>query len=138
ANVQPIISITPPQVTLPGGPLANQTKPTVTIMVNGTNMVKLSDATVVGAKDVDVQLAEPQPGKVFSASLSFPQGFQIEQGQQVKFTAKTTPPKFPVIKVPLIQMAPPPQPASAPVKAPPSSQVPPPPPVPPVAHAPAH
>jgi len=124
ANVQPVITLTPPQITLPGGPLANQTKPTVTIMVNGTNLVKLSDATVVGATDVEVQLAEPQPGKVFTATLNFPQGFQLAQGQSVEFTAKTTHPQFPVIKVPVIQMAPPPQPAAAPVNAPTSSQAP--------------
>ena len=128
ANVQPIISVTPPQVTLPGGPLANLTRPTVTIMVNGTNMVKLSDATVAGGKDVEVQLAEPQPGKVFTATLSFPQGFQIEQGQQVEFTAKTTHPEFPTIKVPIVQMPPPPQPVAvpAPAKAPTGSVAPPP------------
>jgi hypothetical protein len=129
ANVQPVVSITPPQVTLLGGPLANQTRPNITIQVNGTNTAKLSDATVLGAQNVEVQLAEPQPGKVFTATLNFPQGFQIAQGQQIEFTAKTTLPQFPVIKVPVIQMAPPPQPlqpitAPAPVKTPTSGLAP--------------
>jgi len=141
ANVQPIVSVTPGQITLPGGPLPNQTRPNITIQVNGTNTAKLSDATVLGGQNVEVQLAEPQPGKVFTATLSFPPGFQIAQGQPVEFTAKTTLPQYPVIKVPVIQMVPPPQPAAAPVplKAPASSSIAPPAAgQPSVAHAPGH
>jgi hypothetical protein len=103
ANVQPPVTISPPQITLPAAPLAAKTAPTITIINNGTNNLKLSDA-VVSVKDVEVQVQETQPGKTFTATLSFPPGFELTQGQQAEFTIKSSHPSFPVIKVPITQM----------------------------------
>ncbi|HSU53106.1 MAG TPA: DUF1573 domain-containing protein [Candidatus Dormibacteraeota bacterium] len=114
ANVQAAVTVTPTQITLPGGPLGTITKPTITIQNNGTNSVQLSDATV-NAKGVDLSLAEPQPGKLFTATLSFPQGFEMGQGEKVEFEVKTTHPQFPVIKVPVVQLPKPALPPVAPV-----------------------
>ena len=131
ANVQPAIVIMPPSITLPGGPLSVKTTPTITIQNNSTNLLTLSDPAV-SVKDVDVQLKEMTPGKTFNATLNFPQGFQVAQGQQVEFTVKSSNPQFPVIKVPVMQMQaavvpppPPPTPPAAPPKAPPTAAVPP-------------
>ena len=122
ANVQPALAVMPPQITLPGGPLNSKTTPTITIQNNSTNLVTLSDPAIT-AKDVDVQLKEMIPGKSFNATLSFPQGFQISQGQQVEFTVKSSNPNFPVIKVPVNQMPPPPPPPAQAPKAPPTASV---------------
>ena len=56
--------------------------------------------------------------------VAFPQGFQVPRGQQVELSVKTSNPKFPVVKVPVMQMqrrpAAPgrPAPAAAPAPAP--------------------
>src|SRR5207249_588845 len=63
----------------------------------------------------NVQVKEEEPGRKFVATLSFPEGFEIPQGQQVEFTVKSTHPQFPLIKVPIVQ---PPRPATAAVSAP--------------------
>src|SRR5204863_727038 len=77
--------------------------PSVTIQNNSTNAVTLSEPAI-NIPGVDVQIKETQPGRVFSALLTFPEGFEIPQGQQVTFTAKSSNTNFPVIKVPVNQM----------------------------------
>lgn len=122
ANVQPALMVMPPQITLPPAPLANQATPSVTIQNNSTNQVTLSEL-MVNVPGIGAQLKEIQPGKVFSATLTFPQGFEIAQGQQVQLTLKSSHPQFPVIKVPVAQMprpmAPPRPPAGPPTLPPP-------------------
>jgi hypothetical protein len=103
ANVQPALMVIPQQITLPQAPLATKSTPSLTIQNNSTNAVTLSEASI-NVKDVDVQLKEIQPGRVFNALITFPEGFEIPKGQQVVFTAKTTNPQFPLVKVPVNQL----------------------------------
>jgi len=108
ANVQPAIAIMPPAITLPPGPLANKSTPTINIQNNGTNLIKLSDAAVSGMpglNDVEVTIQESQPGKIFAVMLSFPQGFSIPQGQHVEVNLKSSHPQYPSIKIPVHQIA---------------------------------
>ena len=113
ANVQPPIMIFPPQITLPPAPLTNKATPTLTIQNNSTNQLTLSELAV-NVPGVDVQLKEMQPGRVFSAVLTFPEGFQAPQGEPVLFTAKTSSTAMPQIKVAIIQTARPVTPPSPP------------------------
>jgi hypothetical protein len=103
ANVQAAVTVIPAQITLPPGPLANQTMPSITIQNNATNMMTLTDATTT-AKDVEVKLNEANPGHLFTATLTFPQGYELPQGEQAVFTVKTSNPQFSVLKVPITQM----------------------------------
>src|SRR5258706_13679341 len=100
----------PPQITLPAGPLAAKQTAAITIQNNGTNALKLTDAAV-DIKGVDVQIAESSPGKMFTATLTFPEGFETPQNTPVAFSVKSNHPRYPVIKVPVMQM---PRPALAP------------------------
>jgi hypothetical protein len=104
ANVQAAVTVIPQQITLPPGPLANQTMPSVTIQNNSTNLLTLSDAATT-AKDVQVKINEANPGRLFTATLTFPQGYEQAQGQFAEFTVKTSNPQFSVIKVPIVQNA---------------------------------
>lgn len=103
ANVQAAVTVVPAQITLPPGPLANQTMPSVTIQNNSTNMMTVSDPATT-AKDVQVKLNEANPGHLFTATLTFPQGFELAPGQRAEFTVKTSNPQFSVLKVPITQM----------------------------------
>jgi Protein of unknown function (DUF1573) len=109
ANVQAAVTVVPQQITLPPGPLANQTMPSITIQNNSTNTLTLSDATST-AKDVQIKLNEANPGRLFTATLTFPQGYEMPPGEQAVFTVKTSNPQFSVIKVPITQMQRPPVP----------------------------
>jgi hypothetical protein len=119
ANVQPAIMVMPQQVTLQPAPLPNKVTPAITIQNNSTNTLTLSEPVISG-QDVDIQLREVAPGRTFTATMTFPQGFEIPTGQQVEFTVKSSHPKFPVIKVPIVQMARPNPPPPVPVKGPPA------------------
>jgi len=104
ANVQQSVVVSPPQVMLASGPLANKQTVSLTIQNNSANPMKLSEAAV-DAKGVDVQLNEPNPGRSFTATLNFPQGFELAQGSKAEFTVKSDNPKHALIKVPITQMA---------------------------------
>jgi hypothetical protein len=104
ANVQPIISVIPPRIMLPQAPLKAKAPATVTIQNNSTNALTLSDATV-NAPGVAVQLKEVQPGRLFNAMVTFPEGFQMPAGEPVMLTVKSSQPRMPEIRVPVSQAA---------------------------------
>jgi hypothetical protein len=103
ATVQAAVAVNPAQIVLPGGPLGPNQTASVTIQNNVTNVLKVSEATV-DAKGVDVKLTEPQPGKLFTATLTFPEGFEVPQGTPINLSLKTSHPNHSVIKVPVLQL----------------------------------
>ena len=112
ANVQAPLTVIPAQLMLPQPPIKKSTQ-TITIQNNSTNAVTLSEPSV-NVSGVEAELKETQPGRIFSALLTFPDGFEIPQGKEVTFTAKSSNPQLPLIKVPVRQF-PPRNPASQPV-----------------------
>jgi hypothetical protein len=115
ANVQPAVMVIPSYITLAAGPLANPVTNSVAIQNNSTNLLQLSEPAV-NVPEVTAQLKEMQPGKSFTALVAFPQGFQVPPGQQVELTFKSSNPKYPLLKVPIMQM---PRPALPPAPTPP-------------------
>lgn len=132
ANVQPAVSVMPPQITLPPAPMSSQITPIVTIQNNSTNPLTLSNP-VINLAGVDVQLKETVPGRTYAATLVFPQATQLPPGQPISFTINTSSAQTPQIKVPVFQMpkpvvptaAPPPQSFGAPVRIAPPPTAPP-------------
>jgi uncharacterized protein DUF1573 len=114
ANVQAVVVVNPPQITLPAGPLAAKQTAAITIQNNGTNALKLTDAAF-DVKGVDVAITESAPGKMFTATLTFPEGFQTPTNTPVAFSVKSNHPRFSIIKVPVIQMPRPVVPLAPPV-----------------------
>jgi hypothetical protein len=104
ANVQPALMVMPTFMTLSPGPLPNAVTNSVTIQNNSTNPLTLSEP-VVNVPGVEASIRELQPGKSFAAMLAFPQGFQVTPGQQVELSVKSSNPKYPVLKVPVVQYA---------------------------------
>src|SRR6266498_2928096 len=82
-TVQQPVMVTPKQIHLPMGPLANAMNPSIMIRSTATNALVLSDATVDGVK-AEVRMQEIQPGHVFSLTVSFPVGFQIKPDQKAE------------------------------------------------------
>jgi copper(I)-binding protein len=103
ANVQPAVMVMPSFVSLAPGPLPNAVTNSVTIQNNSTNLLTLSEP-VVNMPGVEATIRELQPGKSFAAMLAFPQGFLVPPGQQVELSVKSSNPRFPVLKVPVMQL----------------------------------
>jgi hypothetical protein len=97
-------------VILAAGPLA---KHTVSIMIqnNSATPLKLSEPTV-DTKEIAVKLAEPNPGRSFTATLDIPEGFKLAEGAKAEFSVKSDNPRHPLLKVPITQM---PKPIATPV-----------------------
>ena len=104
ANVQPALVVSPPSISLNSSPLASAITNTITIQNNSTNKLVLSEpgSTVPG---IGVDIKELQPGRVFLAKISFPQGFELPQGASTMVTIKSSNPQNPLIKVPVGQMS---------------------------------
>jgi len=103
-NVQAPVMVIPPHVLVPHAPLVGKTPTTVTIQNNSTNALTLSEAAV-NVPGVDVQIKEIQPGRVFHALLTFPEGFEIPAGTQAVLTMKTSSARMPEIRVAISQTA---------------------------------
>jgi hypothetical protein len=103
ANVQQAVVVSPPQIMLPAGPLANEQTVAFSIQNNSASPLKLSEPAV-DVKDVEVTMAEPNPGRSFTVTLKFPKGFEMAQGKRAEFSVKSDNPKFAVIKAPVTQM----------------------------------
>lgn len=101
-NVQPALSVIPPHILLPRAPLNAKAPTTVTIQNNSTNALTLSEPAV-NVPGVDVQIKEVQPGRMYHALLTFPEGFEIPAGQQVLLTMKSSSTRMPEIRVPVSQ-----------------------------------
>jgi copper(I)-binding protein len=102
AIIQSPVVVAPPQIRLAQGPLPNAVTNSFTIQNNSTNSLKLSDAAA-SVKGVGVEIKETQPGKLFNALVSFPQGFETTPGQPVTVTIKSSNARVPLIKVPVEQ-----------------------------------
>jgi hypothetical protein len=100
--VQQAVVIMPPQIILSQNPLTTKATPAITIQNNTTNAMTLSDLAI-NVPGVEMQLRELAPGKSFNISFTFPEGFVIPPGQQVAFTAKSSNPRLPEIRVPVLQ-----------------------------------
>lgn len=102
ANVQPPVSIIPQNVNLPQAPLATPLTPIVTIINNTKTPMTLTNAAIA-APGATVEIKEVQPGRYFTARLTFPQGFEAVAGQPLAFTVESNKPEYAKIRVPIYQ-----------------------------------
>jgi hypothetical protein len=112
-NVQPAVNVAPPRITLPQTPLKAKSPVTLTLQNNTTNALTLSGAAV-NFPGVDVELKEVQQGHLFSAVVTFPEGYNPPVGQPVEVTFKSNQRRMPEVKVPVVSF-PRPVAAAAPV-----------------------
>ncbi len=114
AIVRPAINIVPAQINLLPGPLAVPTTNIVTIINSSTNHGTLALSELSGPTNgVTVQMKEIQPGKQFALTVRFPAGYQAPPGGPAEITVKSSHPQYKLIKIPILQLAAPLQPAFA-------------------------
>jgi hypothetical protein len=117
AVVQQAVSVSPQQLILPVGPLKTPFSSSLMVRNSSSNALEVSDARL-DAPGVEVKVIPAQTGQVYTVAVTFPAGFQIQPGQNLELTAKTSHPQFALLKVPVLQSQPvaaaPPPPAQAP------------------------
>ncbi len=102
AVVQQPVSVSPQQITLPAGPLKAPVNTAVLVRNNSTNALQISDVKLE-LPGVDIKVTEPQTNRLFSIIMTFPVGFELPAGKQPELMMKSSHPKFPEIKVPVVQ-----------------------------------
>jgi len=112
-TVQQQLMVYPEQLYLPPGPLSNAVNLAVTVRNTGSNALTLTDA-LVSIPGATVTVQETQPGRLFNLRANFPPGVQIKPGLVAEITAKTSNPKFPTLRVPIMHMASPSMPTVGP------------------------
>jgi hypothetical protein len=100
-NVQPAVSVSPPRISLPQTPLKTKSPVTLTIQNNTTNTLSLTDGAV-NIPGVDVEVKEVQPGRMFSAVITFPEGYNPPVGQPVEVKFKSNQLRTPEVRVPVL------------------------------------
>jgi hypothetical protein len=96
----------PPVLYLPAGSLPPQfNSRSLTINYNSRTPVTLSEPAV-NVEGATIQLQETTPGRTYTLNVMFPSGFQVQAGRMVEAAVKTSHPKYPVLKVPIIQPLP--------------------------------
>lgn len=106
-NILPVVVVSPPEIRLSQAPLDRALTASVAIQNASTNQLVLSEPSC-NATNVDVQVREMQPGKLFTVLVAFPEGFESPAGQQTVVTFKSNLPKAPTIRIPVTQIGRPP------------------------------
>ncbi|MCL4181813.1 MAG: hypothetical protein KJ072_29265 [Verrucomicrobia bacterium] len=101
---QPLM-VSPSQLLLPAGALRAEMRPNVSIRMQTTNNLALSEAGI-NIPGVKVELKELQPGRLYALTPVFPAGFELPTGQRVEVSVKSNHPRYPVIRVPVVQSRP--------------------------------
>jgi len=115
--VQAAVTVLPTQITVPPGPSPTAFTRDVSIRNLGANPLTLSKP-VLDLDGVEGLLTEPQPGRLFTVRLTFPQGFELPAGRSAELRLESNHPQFRVIRVPIVRVparAPSPAPAVRPV-----------------------
>jgi hypothetical protein len=112
ANAQNPFALQPEQISIPTSPLKSSVTATVRIRNQSSHPVALSDPSV-NTQGVDAKIDAPEPGRMFSVTLNFPEGFQAPPGLPLMLDIKTDHPWLHDLHIPITQT---PAPASIPTK----------------------
>jgi len=115
---QPALSIYPKIIQLPAGPFAANYSYPQQIRSMGPDPIQLTEPSV-NVKGITAAVREAVPGKGFTVVLSFAPDFKMTPGEKGELTVKTSHPRYPVLKTPIVQM-PPVAPAASNVQATPA------------------
>ncbi len=107
AILQQAISVTPPAVTIPAGPITNRHSQIIAIRSNCTNALTLSEPAL-NSKTVEVSLKEVTPGRYFTVTLTFPEGFEMAPKEALELTLHSNHPDYRIIRVPIRKLTSPP------------------------------
>ena len=92
----------PEQLTIPPSPLKSNVTVSVWLRNQSSRSLVLSDPSV-NANGVDVKISSTEPGRMFTATVNFPEGFQAPPGLPLMLDIKTDHPWLRVLHVPITQ-----------------------------------
>lgn len=99
--VQPAVTVLPAQFTLPPLPPATSFTQDVSIRSFGPAPLALSQPSL-DLPNVQVQLVELQPGKLFAARLVFPPQFTLPPDRPAELRLRSNQPQSPLLRIPIV------------------------------------
>ena len=112
AMPQPAVVTLPAAIQLPPGPRGPNYSYNVVIRNNASAALRVTEP-VASVKGLVVTLTEPQPGRLFYLNVAMPDEFKAQAENPAMISVKTSHPRFPEIRVPIIPSAVPPAPPAA-------------------------
>ena len=103
--IRQVLTVSPDPIRIPDGPLSGAMSITVSVRNSETNALVLSDASI-NFPGATVRVQEQQPGRVFSLMVTLPAGFEVKPERKVELSVKSSHPRYPLIKVPVLGPAP--------------------------------
>ena len=101
---RPAVLATPGIIRLPSGPLESDYRYPIRIHNYSPLLIRLSDPSV-NTEGIRISIEEGEAGRDFMLTLIFPEGFQADLLQSLALTLKTSHPRHPVIRLPIIQLS---------------------------------
>ncbi|MBM3855648.1 MAG: DUF1573 domain-containing protein [Verrucomicrobia bacterium] len=117
AMSQPAVMAIPNSIELPPGPRGQNYSHNLVIRNNSQAALKIIEATASVPK-LAIKVTEPQPGRMFYVNVAIPDDFVARAEAPAIITVRTSHPRFPEIRVPVMPSAvpPPPLPPTAAVR----------------------
>lgn len=104
AMVHAPVTATPATIMLPAGPLERPTEYMINVRNNRASLpMQISDVKC-SLTNVNHRIQENQANVAYGVFLSFPQGFQMSQGEVGRVVIATTHPRTPQISVNIVQL----------------------------------
>ncbi|MDP1581095.1 MAG: DUF1573 domain-containing protein [Candidatus Didemnitutus sp.] len=98
---QPALAVLPAEIRLPAGPLPGNNIHRILIRNHSATPLRIFD--VVATDDrLSVSVDEREPGKQFFLNVAFPRGYNAVEQPDASVSVKTSHPKFPVVRVPIV------------------------------------
>jgi hypothetical protein len=101
-SIQPEITVYPPSIQLPAGPLAQASINHISIRGNSGSLNLFDPAVNVPGPAVSLNVI--QTNRQYYISAVFPKGYEFQPGQSVVVSVKTDNPRFPLLSVPVTPM----------------------------------
>src|SRR5215469_16057922 len=102
ANAQSPFMLRPEQITIPPSPLTSNVTASVWIRNQSSRAVTLSDPAV-NTTGADAKVSATEPGKMFTATVNFPEGYKAPPGLPLVLNIKTDHPWLRDLHVPITQ-----------------------------------
>jgi hypothetical protein len=106
-NFLPVLQAVPFQLRVSPPPYTNETSVMAWVRNNGTNTLVIKEATV-NLPGVEVEAKDDPMNQGQSLTVKFPAGFATPIGTNAELLVKTTHPQYPELRLPFVQIAPPP------------------------------
>lgn len=99
--VRPVISVSPPSISLPASKLSEPLVFVVSVYNHGTNNMQITGSEI-GVSGASAEIRDLDPGRAFRITVKFEPGFELPAGSQATLRLITTHPDHRELTIPIV------------------------------------